>query len=1359
VSEIDLDLLSDESTSSPARRAAAFIQGLGISEISYPQILEDSVRHAAAPRDGPLLDQPWVSLGPRNVGGRIVALAQDPTNRLILYAGSAHGGLWRTVDAGDTWEHLGDAEHNFPVAAIAIPEQDSTTLYVGTGSAAPDYVSGRGIYRVKIATPPRFERLAPAHPPNIPPADVNRNPALRGAALRYTRIRMDPFDKDRFWAASQSGLWRWEGLAPEHERFVLEFPAPIPGGPPPLPGAIVPPAVRYESYATDVLVAPDPRDRTPVRAGSRIPRFLILYVAVFGQGVYRGRFDRQTRTTHWEKRLDIGAPARIQLTLCERLPQRVYALMDRGNDQPTPVFRSDDNGETWRETTNNFDAAQKQASYDLVVEASPTDPDVVYAGIVDGYLTRDGGAHWDKVLVSDDYNNLGDYAQHADQHSALFDRFERRRLWVGNDGGLAMARDLQAPLRSRGYWRQRSHGIAAGQFQAVAADPTRDRAFMTAGGLQDNGSWLSFGGPTWIRVGWADGGFFAFDPGNPRRYPLSQDFAHAAWNVALAVPPLSLFNPVVHDLTDADGRSDVLAPRNAMGMNVNGILVGDRTYPFVPLIAQNAATPAQLILGWRDTGVPEAAAYWSIDAGVTVTANPLNGLTPAITPPNTVGTAACFGPELAPGAHVEGWVGFSNGNLVWADNAPSAPVTPWAKPPSDLPWPAGRPQKISGIAVHPTDPAIVVVCSSGAPGRVFLTYNRGARWHDVTARVPASIAITPHAPAIPAAQRRQFTATARFADGSSFDATTIVQWDSTAKAKADFSHVPGEEGQLITVAAGATDVTATWSAAIHATTTVTVTAGAGAAPPPLPSAQRDFDLQSLPPCPMTSIVFSLVALPSRIFVGTLAGVYVMDLPVAPAAGAEPVFSWRPCSQGLPLTLVNCIVNVPRTNVLRAATFGRGIWDCDLGAATRQQHRLLIRQTIIEDGFTNATGADTYERHDPLLGPVTDDPRLPAARVALDNVHAFDIRIDAPPRQFFDDRVDGVEFDERLGADILVPLATNSVYVQVHNVGKEEVPNVRVHLYFQRSPIAAPNGAAAVNLPAGLGDVTDFYHPDDDFNPSPGATWARVGPPQTLRRVGPAAPAVARFDWQPPAALAGQNVALLALCSGPDDAHDKLPADAAASPNVSVTAFILRERRSALRIAHVAPLPFADIFIRSGVDDDGRKSSVASTTRSPDIVVVQSKPEHPEQAFRDLLDARPQGRLRGGVENFIYVRVHNRGQAAVHAQVEFWAVKIKADLTPDFPSANWQPSPSLAPVEIDVPAGGWALGEFTWTPPEPAGTLKSYILIALVKSADDNDPHPLPDRTVIDSEEKFWRFLSRQDGSDNVAARAIRWMSS
>src|SRR5437016_3308389 len=115
-----------------------------IPETSLQLITDRAIDHAAdAPRRDVQNDVLiWAPIGPRNIGGRIRALVQDPQNPRILYAGAAQGGIWKTEDAGDTWRSLGSLlregkEVAAPIGAIGICHRDPQHLYVGTGESVP----------------------------------------------------------------------------------------------------------------------------------------------------------------------------------------------------------------------------------------------------------------------------------------------------------------------------------------------------------------------------------------------------------------------------------------------------------------------------------------------------------------------------------------------------------------------------------------------------------------------------------------------------------------------------------------------------------------------------------------------------------------------------------------------------------------------------------------------------------------------------------------------------------------------------------------------------------------------------------------------------------------------------------------------------------------------------------------------------------------------------------------------------------------------------------------------------------------------------------------------------------------------
>lgn len=92
---------------------------------------------------------PWFSIGPRNVNGRVKALAVHPTNPDIIYAGAASGGVWKSVDGGQTWDPLWDMQESIAVGALGIAASSPQTVYAGSGEWTPGFGAsypGAGVY-------------------------------------------------------------------------------------------------------------------------------------------------------------------------------------------------------------------------------------------------------------------------------------------------------------------------------------------------------------------------------------------------------------------------------------------------------------------------------------------------------------------------------------------------------------------------------------------------------------------------------------------------------------------------------------------------------------------------------------------------------------------------------------------------------------------------------------------------------------------------------------------------------------------------------------------------------------------------------------------------------------------------------------------------------------------------------------------------------------------------------------------------------------------------------------------------------------------------------------------------------------
>ena len=135
---------------------------------------------------------PWFPIGPRNVNGRVKALAVHPTNADIVYAGAASGGVWKTIDGGQTWDPLWDMQESLAVGAIGIAASSPETVYAGSGEWTPGFgasYAGAGVY---VST-------------NGGVTWSRRNSCL---CRRIGKLIVDPGNSLRVWICGDAGLER-----------------------------------------------------------------------------------------------------------------------------------------------------------------------------------------------------------------------------------------------------------------------------------------------------------------------------------------------------------------------------------------------------------------------------------------------------------------------------------------------------------------------------------------------------------------------------------------------------------------------------------------------------------------------------------------------------------------------------------------------------------------------------------------------------------------------------------------------------------------------------------------------------------------------------------------------------------------------------------------------------------------------------------------------------------------------------------------------------------------------------------------------------------------------------------------------
>jgi len=90
----------------------------------------------------------WRLVGPFRAGWA-TAVAGVPGDPATFYFGGADGGVWRTADAGVTWQPIFERGGSASIGALAVAPSDRDVLWVGTGQVHQrwDIVAGDGVYR------------------------------------------------------------------------------------------------------------------------------------------------------------------------------------------------------------------------------------------------------------------------------------------------------------------------------------------------------------------------------------------------------------------------------------------------------------------------------------------------------------------------------------------------------------------------------------------------------------------------------------------------------------------------------------------------------------------------------------------------------------------------------------------------------------------------------------------------------------------------------------------------------------------------------------------------------------------------------------------------------------------------------------------------------------------------------------------------------------------------------------------------------------------------------------------------------------------------------------------------------------
>ncbi len=459
---------------------------------------------AASQSSDPLDSLHFRSIGPATMSGRIADLAVYEKNPSIYYVGTAHGGVWKTVNNGTTFEALFQDQGEMSVGDVTISQTNPDLVWVGTGeSANRQSVSwGNGVWKS---------------------TDGGQTWAHKGLDNSYAinRILIHPDNNDIVWVSAVGSVF-----GPGGDRGVFKT---TDGG----------------TSWRKVLSGDDDTGADDLAMAATNPD--ILWATLYqrrrsqccfngggpGAGLHKSTDGGET-WTKVENGLPTGELGRMAVDVYRRSANIVYVLVDtpsagrggaaggragagggrEGGAAPQPaapgtfttqtgLYRSDDGGDSFRQVNT----VNPRPMYFSQLNVDPDNPDRVYYGGVGLHMSIDGG----RSVATD-----AAQATHDDVHAIWINPANPDHILIGHDGGVSVSYDMSRT------WQQHNN-LPLALYYHVSVD--NSLPFRVCGGLQDNYNWC---GPSktrfskgilnsdWYQVQGGDGFVVLIDQNDPR---------------------------------------------------------------------------------------------------------------------------------------------------------------------------------------------------------------------------------------------------------------------------------------------------------------------------------------------------------------------------------------------------------------------------------------------------------------------------------------------------------------------------------------------------------------------------------------------------------------------------------------------------------------------------------------------------------------------------------------------------------------------------------------------------------------------------------------------------------------------------
>ncbi len=381
----------------------------------------------------------WRGIGPAVTSGRIVDIKVHPFNPSIWYIATGAGGVFKTSNAGTSFEPIFDNVSVYSIGCLAIDRTNPNIIWVGSGEnnnqRAVSY--GDGIYKSEDGGK-SFKNLGLAKSEHI------------------GMIAIDPENSDIVYIAAYGPLWNAGG-----DRGIYKT---TDGG----------------KTWKNILSVSDNTGFNEIHIDPKHPNTLYATAhqrrrhewTYISGGPESAIYKSTDAGLTWNK-LTNGLPAndmgRIGLAIPRTNTDIIYAIVEATEGKG--LYKSEDRGASWSKQSDWATAG----NYYQEIFADPKDENKIYSLDTYAMVSINGGKS---------FNPLGEKNKHVDNHAIHIFKDDTKHLLMGCDGGLYESFD------GAKTWNYKAN-LPITQFYRVCTDNSKP-FYYVYGGTQDNNT---LGGP------------------------------------------------------------------------------------------------------------------------------------------------------------------------------------------------------------------------------------------------------------------------------------------------------------------------------------------------------------------------------------------------------------------------------------------------------------------------------------------------------------------------------------------------------------------------------------------------------------------------------------------------------------------------------------------------------------------------------------------------------------------------------------------------------------------------------------------------------------------------------------------------